>query len=432
MNARQPYNGRPYNEQQVTNAINVLIQALKDGDAYYINKNYTGWIRDDKDYKDIEQRAINKNDAEAKLDAMVQTYLMEVLNHFNKRTYKKLNVTETISNLRGKMGDEDKALLDNLVKQSDDDTETKQTIRNTIKTVIRLYNQPGEDVVYGDPVTNDIKNNIDDIINNREDIYENREFVTAFNEEDEDFQDAEGDYEGRIVIPEDILFLLPDTPAQQADTAAIVGNYTFLFRKIGFFYTKYVDEGKPITSKLDDEWNEPYITIHYNNLAMYEKRGENEMNEWIRLCRNFLVCFASSTHVQLRALDLSFDQEAGQENAIMDEIKQGNYIIDGMSDVGSEQWRFQVFEKRFQISLENEFMLLKIVCKNTGVVRPNKFTSLKSIFKNREEKVLFARMVGDAYTKRKRTIDLKVQAELQLRTENATFEAIQAYYKRMT
>jgi len=431
MNARQPYNERPYNEEQVTNAISVLIQALKEGNQYYINKNYTGWIRDDKDYKDIEQRAINKNDAETKLDSMVETYLGEVLNHFNKRTHKKLKDTETISKLREKMGEEDQDLLDSLVKQIDDAIETKQTIQNTIKTVIRLYidRKPINQENYGDDVLiDDLYNNIRAIEENRDDIYENGNFV----EEIEGFQDAEEDYERRIVIAEDVLVLLPDTPAQQADTAAIVGNYTFLFRKIGVFYTDYVDKGKPITIQLDDEWNEPYMTIHYNNLAKYEKRGANEMNEWIRLCRNFLVCFASSTHVQLRALDLSFDQEAGQENAIMEEIKQGNYIIDGMTDVGSEQWRFQVFEKRFQISLENEFTLLKIVCKNTGVTRPNKFTSLKSIFKNREEKVLFARMVGDAYTKRKRTIDLKVQAELQLRTENATFEAIQAYYKRIS
>jgi hypothetical protein len=425
------YVPQSYNEQQVTDAINVLIQLLKEGNKYYINKNYTGWIRSDDGYRLIEERAINKNDAKAQLDAMVEKYLGEVLNHFNKRTYKKLNDTQTISKLLPNMGEADQDLLNRLITQIDDATETKNTIQNTIKTVIRLYidKEPINQENYGDDVLiDDLYNNIRAIEENGDDIYENGDFV----EETEGFQDAEEDYERRIVIAEDILFLLPDTPEQQAENAAIVGNYTFLFRKIGLFYTEYVDKGKLITSKLDDEWNEPYMTTVFTKLAKYEKRGENEMNEWIRLCRNFLVCFASSTHVQLRALDLSFDQEAGQENAIMEEIKQGNYIIDGMSDVGSEQWRFQVFEKRFQISLENEFMLLKIVCKNTGVTRPNKFTSLKSIFKNREEKVLFARMVGDAYTKRKRTIDLKVQAELQLRTENATFEAIQAYYKRIS
>lgn len=208
--------------------------------------------------------------------------------------------------------------------------------------------------------------------------------------------------------------------------------------KVGYCLS-LINDNKPIPSDIDkrNQWYYKELLLESNSTSReekklheeYQKAGKREFNEWKQMCRSFMVVFASNTFGSVRYLDLenSVDED-DTSGGLANELSNGIMLYYGMGNVGSEPWRFQVFEKQYKISIELDYQLLKQVCKNTGVYRPNKFTSLKSILYNQEEKCLFAALAGKNYTGNKRSRDLRVQDGVQLREMESIGLRIQAHY----
>lgn len=393
----------------------------------------TKWFKtSDPNWKQYKERYYDKPNYDKIVKLGTKFYFKEEFENFDKKTIKLIKNTNTYKNLRKQLDDEDKAILDNVVSRFQDSgvkenrEEIKQAILNK-STDLDVREIPGdaeERLAFYDEL----------------DHYENEAILTedfgseleSVEEQVFEFPKEKNDLFAKFVL-EGLSEKPPEENKAEYEEATEAEHNKIFETKVGFCYD-LLDNKRHIPIDIDTMEEEYFAKMWKADAKFCEtlrKRGHKEIVEWIRMCRNFIVCFSTTTFVHLRNLDLKLQVEEGQEFRILDEISKGMMSLKGMRDVGSEQWRFQIFEKRYQISLEIDFMRLRTICRNTGVRRPSKFKSLVSIAGNREEKVLFATLVGVWYTHFKKTKDLRIHESSQRTDENRIGESIAAYYTRV-
>lgn len=410
----------------LTNAQNNLMRA-NDEEKYRINRiinNYKQvieyfntrpvWIKNTKGYTDIYDNFKDESDTlNESIDLFTKEYLFFLLDNFNSNSVKIIDTTKAYLRLKAEIQNEhDQEILEEVVNEIN--LKDKAEIQNKIKINYLRYIRDG----LVPPLYKEYENS---------DFYEPLIYQYRQGEEEVD--------EFAIVEEEPKVFSIDTARLDTVSTNAVVSNTTSLFQdnficfeqKVGYCLTLKEKIPKDIDTK-DEIWFAREAKGNEKTFAEYQRKGEQEIFLWVRSCRNFIVCFSMETFAHLRMLDQKYTVENEYESAIVEDIKKSMMRIDGMDDVGSEPWRFQIFEKQYLISLENDFERLRTVCRNTGVFRNDKFVSLKSILNNRREKILFANLVGAFYTGNKKTRDLKVHEQVQRQKELAAGGAIQSYY----
>jgi hypothetical protein len=156
-------------------------------------------------------------------------------------------------------------------------------------------------------------------------------------------------------------------------------------------------------------------------LEEYSSIGKKITFDWMGYCRKCITMISTYSGYSIRVLDIKFDPDA-KDDTFYKEWKEQHYNGDDLDQVGNEGWRYQMFYKRYNLSLESYFQEIKQLVIN---INGNTlcFKNILSTLQNAKECTLFSKFAGYSYKDTHRTNFTKVQInEMERKLIDVKFE----------